>query len=236
MPGRSAERHLPGDGAEPAGTRRVHPTGGQGSPSGISGHDRLRETAGERQDVAVNRQHAGRRGGVRVSPPAAASPPALGHDPAVTEDGPHPLAEVGAIAARCEHRRPRRPCHKRAIHSSPDRSRADNHGQNRNVLELGRSRSSQVTAAPDLALQAGVIEDDPNPRTGQHSERFCAHQKWFAGKLLATGVQKGFQEPVCAGGRDRFRTCGLCRVKRVRPPHTALQHHAPHHIIPARRP
>jgi hypothetical protein len=28
--------------------------------------------------------------------------------------------------------------------------------------------------------------------------------------------------------------CGLCRVKRVRPPHTARRDHAPHHIVPAR--
>ena len=36
-------------------------------------------------------------------------------------------------------------------------------------------------------------------------------------------------------GRDRFRTCGLCRVKRVRPPHTALRHHALHHIVAGHR-
>jgi hypothetical protein len=35
------------------------------------------------------------------------------------------------------------------------------------------------------------------------------------------------------GGRDRFRTCGLCRVKRVRAPHTALPRYALHHIAAA---
>jgi integrase len=40
---------------------------------------------------------------------------------------------------------------------------------------------------------------------------------------------------VLAGGRDRDRTCDFCRVKRVRPPHTALQYQASHHVVPARR-
>jgi integrase len=38
------------------------------------------------------------------------------------------------------------------------------------------------------------------------------------------------------GGRDRFRTCGLCRVKRVRPPRLPLHHYALHRITPAQRP
>ena len=78
-------------------------------------------------------------------------------------------------------------------------------------------------------------QGDLNPRTGQRSERSYAYLRWFAGNLLATERCKGAQQPVCAGGRDRFRTCGLCRVKRVRPPYTALWRHASHHIIPARQ-
>jgi hypothetical protein len=50
---------------------------------------------------------------------------------------------------------PRPPCHKCAIHSGPDRSRADNHGQQRSSLDLRRSPPSQVTAAAELALGAG---------------------------------------------------------------------------------
>jgi hypothetical protein len=79
----------------------------------------------------------------------------LADEAIVTEDGPHPAVRMEPTARLGIGRRPRRPCHKRAIHSSPDRSRADNHGQHHDVLDLGRSRSSQVTAAPDLALGAG---------------------------------------------------------------------------------
>jgi hypothetical protein len=50
---------------------------------------------------------------------------------------------------------PDRPCHYRAIHKSPERSRADNHGQRQRGLDQRRSPSSQVTAEPDLALGAG---------------------------------------------------------------------------------
>jgi hypothetical protein len=46
----------------------------------------------------------------------------------ITEDGPYPRAEVGAIAATCEHHRSRRPCHPRAISSGHERYPADNHG------------------------------------------------------------------------------------------------------------
>ena len=53
-------------------------------------------------------------------------------------------------------RSPEWPCHQRAIHSGPDRSRADNHGQHPSALDLRCSLASQVTTAPDLALQQVV--------------------------------------------------------------------------------
>jgi hypothetical protein len=46
----------------------------------------------------------------------------------VTEGEPHPTAELVPKAARLYRYRPRRLCHQRAIHSSPDRSRS---GQSR---------------------------------------------------------------------------------------------------------
>jgi hypothetical protein len=64
------------------------------------------------------------------------------------------------------------------------------------------------------------------PRTGQRPQRYHAHPRWFAGNLLATGPSKVGQESVCAGGRDRDRTCDFCRVKRVRPPDTPFPHPA----------
>jgi hypothetical protein len=53
--------------------------------------------------------------------------------------------------------------------------------------------------------------------------------------LLASGPSGGGWEAVCAGGRDRFRTCGLCRVKRVRPPRITLQCIALQHTRPGKR-
>jgi hypothetical protein len=48
-----------------------------------------------------------------------------------------------------------RPGHERAIHSSLDRSRADNHGQRQGALDLRGSLPSEVTIPLDLALGAG---------------------------------------------------------------------------------
>ena len=53
-------------------------------------------------------------------------------------------------------RHPRRPCHNRAIHTSQDRSPADNHGQHSDSSSLHRCPSSQVTILADLALGAGA--------------------------------------------------------------------------------
>jgi hypothetical protein len=61
-------------------------------------------------------------------------------------------------------------------------------------------------------------------------------QGGLLGDLLATWLWEGAQEPVCAGGRDRFRTCGLCRVNAARPPRAPLRHPASHHISPGQRP
>jgi hypothetical protein len=51
--------------------------------------------------------------------------------------------------------RPRRPCHQRAIHSSLDRSPADNHGQHHHGYDLLSSSPPQVPNLPGPALQAG---------------------------------------------------------------------------------
>jgi hypothetical protein len=85
--------------------------------------------------------------------------PAAGRRPLPTRQArsghASPRGRAGAYTARPHKRRPRRPCHYRAIHSGLDRSRADNHGQRHSGLDLRRSPSSQETTAPDLALQAG---------------------------------------------------------------------------------
>ena len=49
------------------------------------------------------------------------------------------------------------------------------------------------------------------------------------------GVRAPSRSPGSSGGRGWIRTNDFCRVKRVRPPHTAFHRHAPHHIVPARQ-
>jgi hypothetical protein len=49
----------------------------------------------------------------------------------------------------------------RAIHSRHDWSRADNHGQHQDGLDLRRSLAPQVAILPDLALQAGDRRSRP---------------------------------------------------------------------------
>jgi hypothetical protein len=63
--------------------------------------------------------------------------------------------QVGTHTGRPCERRPRRPCHYCAIHSSHDRSPADTHGRCHGCLNLRPSFPPQVTALPELALQAG---------------------------------------------------------------------------------
>jgi hypothetical protein len=53
---------------------------------------------------------------------------ALAHEAVVTEDGASPSDQGRANGATVGEGHPHRPCHKRAIHSGPERSRADNHG------------------------------------------------------------------------------------------------------------
>ena len=79
---------------------------------------------------------------------------ALGNDAVVTEEEPHPTFMVEPTAPRGCKSHPHRPCHQRAIHSSPDRFPADNHGQRQGCLKLRCCLSSQVIVRPDLALQA----------------------------------------------------------------------------------
>ena len=67
------------------------------------------------------------------------APWALAHEAVVTEDGPRPPGQLGAVAARCEHRRSRRPCHPRAISSGHERYPAVNHGHSEARAELGRA-------------------------------------------------------------------------------------------------
>jgi hypothetical protein len=57
-----------------------------------------------------------------------------------------------------------------------------------------------------------------------------------SGSAATTSTTAREGNTVCAGGRDRFRTCGLCRVKGARPPHVPSTALAWHHIVAAQPP
>jgi hypothetical protein len=81
---------------------------------------------------------AGQRGGGFESHlPAAAGLRRLANEAVVTGHGPHPRAELGAMAARWETRRYRRPCHPRAISRGHERYVAVSHGHSREAVGLG---------------------------------------------------------------------------------------------------
>jgi hypothetical protein len=67
----------------------------------------------------------------------------------------HPTVRVEPTVRPGSQRHLRRPCHRVAFTAVLHGPRADNHGQPQSSRELRRSPSSQVTAAPDLALGAG---------------------------------------------------------------------------------
>jgi hypothetical protein len=66
-----------------------------------------------------------------------------------------PCGQAGSYAAKPYERRPRPPCHYRAIHKGPYRSQADTHGQHHSGFDRRRFLSSQVITPPALALGAG---------------------------------------------------------------------------------
>jgi hypothetical protein len=124
-------------------------------------------TAGRRTLTVLTRP-AGHRRRVQIPPT-----PAAGRRPLPTRQAsPGRASPCGepVLHSQAHERRPRRPCHYRAIHSGPDRSPADTHGQCHGCLNLRPSFPPQVTAPAELALQAGGRRFESG---GSH------HQPWL---------------------------------------------------------
>jgi len=103
-----------------------------------------------------------------------------------------------------------------------DRARAVPSGQPRTTPQRPRPArflQSRLTNWADLALQAGGRRELSRPSIRTTLRAFWRLFKVVCWQSAGTRLWKETQEPVCAGGRDRFRTCGLCRV-RERGPHT----------------
>jgi hypothetical protein len=95
-----------------------------------NGHERSPRELRNRRSGRQRRRHqaplqTGGRVRVRVSHPAAMRPPALPTRLRITEDEPHPPAELGGVGTRCEPRRSHRWGHPRAIRSGRERYVAD---------------------------------------------------------------------------------------------------------------
>jgi len=98
------------------------------------------------------------------------------------------------------------------------------HSQRSWLVPSGQSRITPQRPRPALFP---AVAADQSGRSGFASRRsaravetldpdnaqsvLAPTQGGFAGNVLATRLWKETQEPVFAGGRDRFRTCGLCR-------------------------
>jgi hypothetical protein len=96
---------------------------------------------------------------------------ALANEKWLTEDGPHPLAGLGAIAARWKPRRSCRPCHPRAISGGHQRYPADNHGHSQKTsgqgappLTWGRGEGRNCMACKGSGVQ---IPSAPPPHRGR---------------------------------------------------------------------
>jgi len=75
--------------------------------------------------------------------------------------GPHPTVMVGAVAARCERRRSRRPCHPRAISSGHERYPADSHGHFEDAGGLTLLPDLEWGSRPKLHGMQGVRVQSP---------------------------------------------------------------------------
>src|SRR5215213_6016023 len=67
--------------------------------------------------------------GLRIPPDGCRGPTALANEAGVTEDGPHPPAELAPSLPAPSHVHPHRPCPGRALSIGQQRSFTDNNGQ-----------------------------------------------------------------------------------------------------------
>jgi alkylated DNA nucleotide flippase Atl1 len=93
------------------------------------------------------------------------------------------------------------------------------------VASLGAVRADPRNGSQQCLVSRECVQQSPtipkrhlSPSSSRSlkmdtSYRGSDHYWRFADSLLTVGVARRSEEGVCAGGRDRFRTCGLCRVK-----------------------
>jgi hypothetical protein len=128
------------------------------SPGDTGGHQRsrlVRRTARHRTFMSRTSAAGAWQKRVRIPQSTAAGLPPLPTRQA--SPGTHsPCGQVDTHTGMPYERRPRRPCHYRAIHSSPDRSPADTHGQCHGCLKLRRSLPPQGRLRPNWLCKQEV--------------------------------------------------------------------------------
>jgi hypothetical protein len=92
-----------------------------------------------------------KRGAGDLPTPAAASPPGSCPRGGAHRGRASPYGQGGAKGRVRYPASSRRPCHKRAIHSSPERSPSDNHGQPRTTTEQPRPAPFAILAGDSSA-------------------------------------------------------------------------------------
>jgi hypothetical protein len=96
---------------------------------GTSGHGRHATIAGQTAYTATTSNGEAAWHPVRIPPDGCRGPAALANEAGVTEDGPHPAAEVVPSPPGPSHVHPHRPCPGRALSIGRQRSFTDNRGR-----------------------------------------------------------------------------------------------------------
>ena len=142
-----------------------------------------------------------------------------------TTGGPHRGAKLRDNGATGYRRHPRRPCHKRAIHSSPERSSADTHGQLRSspTCAVPHPRRSQQRPIW-LCKQGGMTSQSADHRSRRTTSRLVTwgHTGATPDRIPAdnTGKQRSgiftgqcLYRASCPGSHNRLT---LSRTEEVR--------------------
>jgi hypothetical protein len=123
-------------------------------PGERMGHQRSLSVLRSRRstsDGGASRQYLGGWSQFESPYPAATRSSGAANEAVITEDGPHPPAELGGVGASCEPRRSHRPCHLRAVRSGRERYVADSHGHLEKVAERAASAWPWEMKRPETA-------------------------------------------------------------------------------------
>jgi hypothetical protein len=121
---------------------------------------------------------------------------------------------------------PDRPSGRPPVGARPP-DRASDHPQRNWTRAIGSSSEAEVHTGRGNRWWLGIGFERHADQGSTTSRRVVF---WKSSGKRPAGVSL---RSVLAGGRDRFRTCGLCRVKEAQSPHIQMRHSALHHNVAA---